>query len=228
MILFIEGGHMKSLCLWLLVVLSVTTSASAQRPHPGRDTVSKIKTSAGATLLGTIQKETEDSIYFRTTDGVNMQLPRSSVAAIEYKTAALPKHWSEFGGAIGTPAGVNFVVGARWPTIGIRLSGGFWGESLYGAQIAVPLTLARSEYTTHAIAPFITTSHIVISHENVYYSSYGYGYIDEPSTHTWTGLGVAYELNTHGFDLEAGLDVGSGSYSNPQFDIQIGYVVQNK
>lgn len=153
-----------------------------------------------------------------------MQLPRSSVAFIEYKSLASPKHWSEFGGVLGSPAGGNFVVGARWPSVGLRLSGAYWGTSLYGAQLAVPINVARSENTSHNIAPFVSESHLTST--KTYYTSYGP--IDLATPEEWTCVGLAYELNTHGFDLEFGLDVGTGDFSNPQLAFQIGYVHQNK
>ena len=74
------------ICLFCSVVFG---SAVFAQGHHARDTVSVMKMTGGATFEGTIQKETEDSIYFRTTDvtgvvtlnpGVEMVMPGDNVS----------------------------------------------------------------------------------------------------------------------------------------------------
>lgn len=206
-----------------LLLLSIALPLHAQQTHK-RDTVTAIKTTSGVVYLGSVIRETSDSIYFKTVDSVNLQLPRSAVVSVDYKAPKPPTHWSEFGGVFGTPAGLNFVVGAHWPAIGVRLSGAYWGHALSGIQVGIPYTFASNANTTHSVGLIAGTSFLSLPTTQMTY----YGTTTTYTDNYWTSVGAAYDLNAGGFALQVGLTVGTGTFHNPQIAFQIGYVHENQ
>ena len=179
--------------------------------------LASIEMMSGAHYYGHIVKESLDTIFLQTQDGVSMKLPRASIESIDYDAKLIPSHFWAFGGVLGTPAGGNFVVGSYWSRFGIRLSFGYWGDAVSGLELSLPINLYRSEHTSQNIALVASTTTVQTT-ETDYYGQYQYD-------RTFAGFGPAYQVNLSGFSGELGLAFGSGGdFSSPQIMLQLGYV----
>lgn len=119
--------------------------------------------------------------------------------------------YSMAGATILMPGGVNLIYGYQDENYGIRLTAGYIGYAM-GVQVNLLKNISKSASFEHNISLAFGTSRF----EDTSYWYY--------NVFRWTYAGLCYDLNFHGFFLEAGLNVGTGSYSNPQVMAQIGYV----
>ncbi|PLX33274.1 MAG: hypothetical protein C0600_00735 [Ignavibacteria bacterium] len=127
--------------------------------------------------------------------------------------------YTELGLNFGTPAGLNIAVGRWFGPLGARLSGMVYGSLLSGAQLNLGVKLSDNHNRSHVLAA--TVGALSLEEEDAYWSPY-YGFSSR--TRSWTYIGAVYELNLHGFFLQAGLSVGDGDFSNPQILLQLGYM----
>jgi|GEM_PF-954171 hypothetical protein len=213
---------MRFILLATSLLLIWTQSSFGQSFRANADTsYAFIETVSGSHFYGHIVNESLDTVFLVTDDGVSMKLPRSSISAIDYKATKIPDHFWAFGGVFGTPAGGNFVVGSYWRRTGVRLAVGYWGSTLAGIELSLPVNLYRSEHTSHDVA-FVAWSSVIESTETSY-DAFG-GPYQYTTSRSFTGYGPAYQVNLSGFSGEFGLAFGSGDFSSPQIMFQLGYV----
>lgn len=124
--------------------------------------------------------------------------------------------YTELGINLGTPAGVNLALGYWFGEFGLRASGMVLG-SIQGFQGNAGIKLSDNANRSHVLALIFGQSRL--EEKKVYLFG-----PDEVVYRTWSYFGLAYELNWHGFFVEAGLTAGSGDFSSPQVAAQIGYM----
>lgn len=114
-----------------------------------------------------------------------------------------------------TPGGINLNVGTMDEDFGIRGQVGYIG-SAFGSQLDFLL-------------PFYFSSDVAIS----FVPSLGYSWmeIDEMgnygpriSVYEWIYVAGGFNANLFGFDLNLGLSLGTGDFTNPQLMFSFGYV----
>lgn len=176
----------------------------------------------GEEYWGTIMSETSDTIALQSTSGVGVHIPRSSIRSIVYnaENPEDPNHgyWA-FGGTLGTPAALNLVLARNFNrNWGIRFSGMFYGK-IRGLQIDGMRRIGGSGSFSHNVHVGLGSSQLGV---DTYTST---GYYRES---TWNYVTGGYDLNWGGFQFAVGLSVGSGTFTNPQLLLQIGYVHQFK
>lgn len=115
--------------------------------------------------------------------------------------------YQEIGINFGTPAVLNLAFGHWFNSVGVRVSGMYFGTT-NGVQLNVGLKLSDNVRTRHALFIIGGISNIDLDNR----------------VREWTFLGLVYNLNFRGFFLEPGLTFGEGDYSNPQVALQIGYM----
>ncbi len=177
-----------------------------------------VTTVEGTRYSGRIVRNAGDTTVIMTEDSVTIAIPQSRVRLIEFNSdghpassssaAATGPYWM-FGGALGTPAGLNLIFGRSFGGFGMRLSGMVFGGRLYGAQVDVVRIGRTSASFSHQPFLGVGTLHV---------NGGGTGGGD------WTYVAAGYGLNSGGFHFNIGLSVGSGDFSNPQLMLQIGYV----
>jgi hypothetical protein len=202
---------MKSAVVVLLLLICFGSSRAQQARTDS--SYAAIISSEGPIYWGRILEETGDTVFFRSDDGIAMQLPRAAIDEILYGKKHINSFW-EAGVVLGTPALINIVGGYQWKSIGIRVSGLYGGRDSYGLQVSAPYNLYRGLHSSHDVsvlymdAPTISLS------------------ADNGATFTpYRGVGLAYDLILSGFCFEVGLLKFT---SSPDFSIlaQIGYVYQ--
>ena len=209
----ILGFSILALCRVDIAVAQDSTSTLADVINHSH---AVLKMQGGDTYRGAIERESGDSVWLRTEDGVSMTLPRSSLALIQYDAGSYVGGFSEFGVVLGTPAGANLVAGYHWDRIGLRLNGG-WLPDIIGAQIGVPITLVRGSVTSLDVSPIFQTYH----HTSHFPDGFGG---DIAISKTFTGWGVASEVNINGFSIELGMLFETPGLQWPAPAIQMGYV----
>ena len=124
--------------------------------------------------------------------------------------------YTELGINLGTPAGVNLALGYWFGEFGLRASGMVLGF-VQGFQGNVGFKLSDNANRSHVLALIFGKSSI--EDKKVYLFG-----PDEVVYRTWSYFGLVYELNWHGFFLEAGFTAGSGDFRSPQVAAQLGYM----
>jgi hypothetical protein len=113
------------------------------------------------------------------------------------------------GAALGTPSGLMLESGVYSGKWSVRASGMYLG-SMFGGQLNVGYALKKSERYDIFLGIEAGISEIGLEDEIL----------------RWNYIGPYGELNMHGFFLEVGLSVGSGSFPSPQLMGQVGYIVE--
>ena len=113
-----------------------------------------------------------------------------------------------FGLSLGSPAALNFVYKSEKLGIPLQISGGYWGDKVSGVEVG---------YNFYKNNDSIFRSAQVIT---------GYSVIEKNrfDNHRWTYVGVLTTFKKGGFFFEPGLTFGSGTYSNPQLMLQVGWL----
>lgn len=199
--------------LILLSMLSVSSAYSQSR----------VITTGGREYEGKILHDSSDYLLIRINDDSEVKIAHDQVSIVE--SASAPEHLGKqvyplFGITLGTPAGLQLVGGEYFNGFGIRASAGYLGK-IYGAQINFVKNISKSQNFSSNLSVFAGYSHMefrtTMTYNGLFYSSV-------PIVDHWTYGGLAFDLNWGGFFLEAGLSLGSGTFSNPQLGLQIGYV----
>ncbi len=115
---------------------------------------------------------------------------------------------TNFGVSLGTPSLANFVVKTDKLGIPLLLSGGYWGDKVSGIEAGFGFYQNNDSFFHSAQ---VITGYSAINR-------------NEGNTKRWTYVGVSTTFKKGGFFIEPGLSVGSGTYSNPQLMIQIGWL----
>lgn len=171
----------------------------------------------GKVLKGTIVENIPNKhIIFQHSDGKieTIEFGKIEKTTKEKNTEyySVDRHYTEFGVTLGTPGGLNAVIGRWFGPFGLKLSGMYLG-SLYGAQLEFSAKLSENKVRTHAITGMLGTLHLDTKND-----------FNLTEHKNWDYFGLAYTLNVSGFYLQAGLSVGNGSFTSPQILFQIGYV----
>ncbi len=156
-----------------------------------------------------LEQYPNDKLKIKTDSGDVREIKFSEIENImkEEKPLEVKKGVTELGIVAGSPAGLNILLGHSIDDFIFKLSGLYVGK-IYGIQVNLGLMLSNNINRYHSLN-FIAGSSF--SESNL-------------SKNTWDYFGIAYNLNYKDFYLEAGISSGSGSYSNPQIMLQIGYV----
>lgn len=178
----------------------------------GQELLDVVYLKDGSKIIGTIvELLPTTSVKIRTRDGSEFVYTMDKVERIvresppgESITDLRDRPYWELGVNLGTPAGFNLAIGKWLGRFGLRVSGGTLGKPVNGIQINLGYKLSDNTDRSHSLAFMGGNSQAEARH--------------------WTYAGVAYNLNWGGFFLEVGLTGGSGSYTNPQAAIQIGYM----
>ncbi len=206
------GIRMRNLILAINMFVSVTMVCFAQTP----DRAATVITNDGKEYSGKIISE--DSLQIVIEDATTrITVFKTQITSIKYFTdvkelAKVNGDFTFVGISLLTPGGVNIVVGKDFGKFGARLAAGYIGTAA-GIQGNFLFNLSRSKSFNSHLSVGVGSS--VIGTSNRYSSS-----------STWTYIGGFYDLNYGGFFLETGLSIGSGSYSNPQLMLQLGYVYE--
>ncbi|MGA2296813.1 MAG: hypothetical protein ABSG15_04605 [FCB group bacterium] len=163
----------------------------------------------------------KDSIYYLNTkiDKENIELNKREISSIEILRKPTSTAYSSFGITLIGPGGLNVVFGYMFSSGGFRIEGGTF-NSVYGFQGNFLINLNKSEsFESNISLGFGYTS--IETDENIY--DYGYNY-NRKVTKDWTYGGIFYDFNFHGVFFEGGLSFGTGSFSSPQLNVQIGYI----
>ena len=112
-----------------------------------------------------------------------------------------------FGATLFMPGGLNFVGGYHYDNFGAIGEVGYFPSVIFGFQIEFLYNLKSSRQFEHNLG-----------------IGGGFSYMFYDGEEDWGYLELLYNLNIYGFFIEAGLSIGSGSYTNPQVRFQIGYV----
>ena len=194
---------MKKL-LMLLITLVVAVSLCAA------DQYDVVNLKNGSKIIGTIIEQIPNqSLRIRTRDGSEFVYTFDQIASITKEGLDFGprdirnESYFELGANLGTPAGLNFTLGNWFGPLGLHISGMSYGDRISGIQANFGFKLSDNTNRSHSIA-------FICGHSNA-------------DINTWSYYGAAYDLNWGGFFLEAGLTAGSGSYTNPQLALQIGY-----
>lgn len=119
---------------------------------------------------------------------------------------------SFIGFTIGTPGGINATFGSfLTENFGLSASIGHIPNKMLGAQLSCLFNISRGIHFEHNLGIGIGGF--------TEYSEYRNDDNDD-----WIYSSVFYELNLYGFYIQPGISYGHGSYSNPQFLFQLGYV----
>lgn len=178
----------------------------------------------GSKIVCQVVKFDESYVEIKISGSNTMKIERSQIQKIEYsidtslKEEAL-KTKAEFGGTLGTPAGLNLVYNNHFDNFILQLSGLYLGP-IRGIQLGFCWKVSESENNYHAFGGAIGSSYFEEEKEDYYYS---YTEINK-----WTYVAAVYNFNYNGFYLQPGLSFGEGTFSNPQLLIQIGYVYKFK
>ncbi|MEZ4785749.1 MAG: hypothetical protein R3F28_16935 [Candidatus Kapaibacterium sp.] len=168
----------------------------------------------GEEYRGVIVEETNDTIRMRLNSGSMMIVPRRVVRIIDYSQRfekASAGFWS-LGAVVGTPGAINLVVGRHFDQDwGVRLTGGYI-DDMRGIQCDLLGLVGENSSGSlrHSLGLGVGTFKIR----------------EGSSWENWTYVMGGYNLNWWGFNVDIGLSVGSGSFSNPQMQGGIGYVHQ--
>lgn len=173
----------------------------------------EVETTDGKRYEGTIKAESEKEVVLGGESGIEMRIPRENIAKLTYKDTPpkFKKDYWGFGATLGTPGIINVNLWRMWETFGLQFSGGYLGTA-YGIQ--ANLAWKIGDYAKFVHCFFVGAGSLSISTKK--------NNVDQTSQ--WTYGVVGYNLNWYGWFLEAGASFGSGSYSNPQFMAQGGFV----
>jgi hypothetical protein len=202
----------------IIIVLFVTACMNASRS----DAQTRIEVRSGATYVGRIIADTADVLVLRTTDSTDVTIKKSNISRLEvgeFTKEGRRRSYASLGVTLGTPAGIHALGGYYFGDIGLRAHAGYWG-GLYGGQISLVRNLSQGDRMTHSLSLGAGYSHITLQHSRFV----AWGVEEYTTTDEWKYVSAAYSVNWHGFFLELGLSVGSGTFSNPQLMGQIGYV----
>lgn len=198
---------------------------------------SRITTVTGATYSGRILNEDSREVLIRTTDSLDITIPRDKIESVSYGkvtrsvTAPTPHsaeaepiqwqpapimsepeepHWAA-GLALGTPAALQPVVAYYSGEWGVRGSAMMYPETVVGLQVGLMKRILKSgELDVNAA---------LISGFSVLEGDRSNFYNDE----MWVYAGPALSLDLFGIFAEGGLTLGIGDFSNPQLMFQLGY-----
>ena len=148
---------------------------------------------------------------------------------VEYEDKTIYyKDYSEFGGSLGTPAGLNLNYVHWFSPYGIGISGMYWGD-FYGIQGNFKYKLSDNRDRSHSLS--LIAGRWYISYQNIDpYMGY-----EEDNLFDWKYIGATYNLNYGGFWLEVGITASEVKIEPkvevfnfdgilPQLVFQIGYV----
>ncbi|MBE0643932.1 MAG: hypothetical protein IH600_07610 [Bacteroidetes bacterium] len=178
----------------------------------------------GSKIVGTIVEQVPNKqVKIRTRDGSEFVYTFDEIEMIRKEDAEEYSYelirdfkytpYTELGVSVGTPAGLNFMVGHWFGIVGTRLSGMYLGSTISGIQANIGFKLSDNSNRSHVLAAVFGTSHLVEDEGSFF-----------ERERNWTYIGAAYNLNLSGFHLEAGLTVGDGNFSSPQIILQLGYM----
>ncbi len=112
------------------------------------------------------------------------------------------KH-TELGMTVGTPSGVNLVLGQWFDRWGVRATGMTYGANMRGIQLYAGFEFLKDKDHRHCIGLAGGTWHY--------------------TNNDWRFLGPAYDLYIGGFFMEFGIAWGNGTYMANQVLWQFGY-----
>ena len=179
----------------------------------------KVTTTTGETYVGSVVDENMERIMLLTADSVTITVPKINVRMVQYGLDPIPSRakidpgasfWS-FGATLGTPAIVNLVLGYNFNEWGVRASGGMIPETSIGFQVDIRRSIGTSGSLSHNL--HVGAGALVMDDGNPF-RSYDW----------WDYIAIGYDMNWSGFYLSADISSGEGTYSNPQFLAQVGYV----
>jgi hypothetical protein len=199
--------------------------------HEAAAQTTTITTREGKEFKGKVVTEGADAITLIGADSVEIKVPRSQIRSIVYNDSstttavstgstaaaapAVPEKTSFpiLGAALGTPAGLNGIVGYYFDGWGVRASA-MYLPTINGIEVEFLRNIGRSGTFSHNVHVGAGVSHMEIP---------GDLYTLE-EIYDWRYFTAGYDINWNSFHVSAGLSWGSGSYSNPQLMFQLGYV----
>lgn len=185
----------------------------------------RITKTDGTVFEGRVQRDSGGVVELVSNDSTLVRIPREAIRTMEFGVTpnTYPGGYALLGITALTPAGINLVGGYYGSTFGVRACAGYLG-AIGGLQGNFVFNVVRSRrYTGNITVMFGYMSLTTTSHYVSTFGPYGARY-DSDLTRTWSYFGAGYEFNWGGFFLEPALSIGSGSFSNPQLLLQIGYV----
>jgi len=128
---------------------------------------------------------------------------------------------------LGDPGGFNLLYGYHFNKIGIRGEVGFIPANTiyYGYQINLMYNLSKTENFEHNISLGYGLSSCIGPNLDDVNSPTLSGFNNQ--YYKWNYIGFYYDLTYYILFIESGLTFGIGTFKNPQFSIQLGFVLRN-
>lgn len=211
----------------LLLAAVSFNSASAQT------STATVTTRDGKEYRGRVVTEAGESVTLIGSDSVEVKVPRSQIRAITYgdasadrpattpatEAAATPPPPPEktsfpvLGVALGTPAGINAIVGYYVDGWGVRMSGMYLSR-VNGVEFELLRNIDHKGNFSHNFHIGAGMMYVFIPGDLFT--------LDE--TYRWRYFSFGYDFNWNSFHLSSGLSIGSGDFRSPQLTLQLGYV----
>ncbi|MFH1051268.1 MAG: hypothetical protein V1779_10125 [bacterium] len=204
---------MKKSVLLIIIFLATTISAFSE------DLIDVIYLKDSTVIEGyIIQQEPNKPISLQLLNGDFITIDYEKVVRITKKDKSKYYYnldYFEAGINLGTPGGVNLLVGKWFSPIGIKVSGMNLGK-IYGIQGNLMYKISDDYNTCHSLGLSTGVSHMELEKTDIWGET-------ETEIYDWQYYGVVYNLNWSGFWLEAGLCGGTGDFTSPQLMAQIGF-----
>ena len=137
----------------LFLSTAFAASSDAQLTAPAmRDTAHSVNvinakqahviTKTGMEFTGAVVQETDDGITMQSKDSAKRFIKLENIKEITYYDPAKTEDFAALGAVLGTPGGLNLVLGYHWKTFGLRLSGMYLGK-ISGSQLEFSISVGR-------------------------------------------------------------------------------------
>lgn len=184
---------------------------------------SYIKTVSGDEYTVVILEDNIDT--YKVKSGASIfEIPKNKVLFVRHEgmdtfSGGYKQKYGLFGLTIGMPGGINLNGGYRFDNIfGLRGNFGMVPDEMWGFQGNLDFLISKKEFFEHGMS--VTFGFLEIE-EDYYDIYYGYQYTYDKE---WLYIGPSYFLNFYGAFIEVGMTIGTGNFSSPQLNFQIGYI----
>jgi hypothetical protein len=191
---------MKKLILLVITFLSAILCSNAD------EYVDVINLKDGTVIEGYIIEQIPNkSLTLRKVNGVIITIDIEKVERTRKKDKSKANYYDinywEAGINVGTPGGINLLVGKWFSPVGIKVSGMYIGR-MYGLQGNLMCKLSDTYSSCHSIGFVFGIEYTKIKQD--------YGWEESIDIYDWKYYGIAYNLNWYGFWFEFGLSKGKG------------------
>ncbi|MGA2296812.1 MAG: hypothetical protein ABSG15_04600 [FCB group bacterium] len=160
----------------------------------------------GTNIYGNVLKFNDSTCFVQSKEGKVIEIKRRDINSIEILKSSNIETYPSVGLSIGSPGGINIVLGYMLGAGGIRFQAGSWFTLSYGLQGNLFLNSSKTEFS-----------------ESNFSLGLGYAYDDNGRINSWGYGGFFYDVNFRGIFFELGVTIKAGSSSNISGSFQLGY-----